>query len=123
MSYFRKILFCVIFGIFLGFAIDAFSASASVITFVWETPTKRADGSTLLSNEIAGYTLYEDGVQIQWIAGGTTTSTSHDYGGYGQPCFSISTTDTWQQEGAQSTEVCVNVFPAPPGSPALRVSL
>lgn len=99
------------------------SASSSNIEFVWEVPTEREDGTTLFENEISGYTLYENGEKVAWISGGGTTSLTYDYGGYGQPCFTISTTDNWQQEGAQSAEVCVNVFPAPPEAPALHVSL
>jgi hypothetical protein len=104
-------------ALILLFGLVSGLAHADTINFTWEVPTERADGSTLFSNEIAGYTLYEDGVQVQWIAGGTTTSTFHDYAAYGQPCYTISTTDNWGQEGAQSPEVCLNVFPAPPGAP------
>lgn len=92
-------------------------AASSTIQFQWEVPTERQDGTSLLVNEISGYTLYENGNKVAWIGGGSTTDFSYDYGGYGQPCFTISTTDTWGQEGQQSPEVCVNVFPAPPGSP------
>ena len=91
--------------------------SAATLNFTWDVPTEREDGSTLFSNEINGYTLYEDGVEVKWIGGGTTTDTSYEYDAYGQPCFSISTTDNWGQEGRQSPEVCINVFPAPPSSP------
>lgn len=99
------------------------SALAQGIQFTWDVPTEREDGSTLFTNEIAGYTLYENNVAVKWIAGGASYEALYDYDGYGQPCFSISTTDVYQQEGAQSAEVCVNVFPAPPTSPVLNVSL
>ncbi len=92
-------------------------ASSSEINFTWDVPIEREDGTTLFQNEISGYTLYENGEKVAWIAGGGTTDFIYDYGGYGQPCFTISTTDFWGQEGSQSPEVCVNVFPAPPAAP------
>lgn len=94
-----------------------FSLQAAEVNFTWDIPTERTDGSTLFSNEIYGYNLYEDGEKVQWIGGGTTTTATHLYDAYGQPCFTISTTDNWGQEGPQSPEVCLNVFPAPPGAP------
>lgn len=93
------------------------SAQAADLQFTWDIPTQRTDGSTLFTNEIYGYTLYENGYEIKSIVGGSTIETTYLYDGYGQPCYTISTTDIWQQEGPQSPEVCINVFPAPPGSP------
>ena len=92
-------------------------AHAGSVSFQWEVPSEREDGTTLLYTEISGYTLYEDGYQVAWISGGLTTEFTYEYDGYGQPCFSISTTDSWQQEGNRSEEVCVNVYPAPPSAP------
>ena len=99
----------------LGFMHKAHASDG--IQFEWDIPTERVDGSTLLVNEISGYTLYEDGYEIAFIPNGTTTSYTYQYDGYGRPCFSISTTDSWGQEGGKSEEECVNVFPAPPKAP------
>ena len=93
------------------------AAVAKPVSFTWDVPTEREDGSTLFTNEINGYTIYEDGEKLIYVSGGATTSATVDYDAYGQPCYSISTTDNWQQEGRQSAEVCVNVFPAPPSAP------
>lgn len=95
----------------------AAAADAAPVSFTWDVPTEREDGSTLFTNEISGYTIYEDGEMLVFVSGGATTSATVDYDAYGQPCYTISTTDNWQQEGRQSAEVCVNVFPAPPSSP------
>lgn len=111
-----KILKKITIVILLTFNVTLASAS-SVINFVWDIPTEREDGSPLPTIEISGYNLYEQGEKVAWIEGGDTTSISYDYGGYGQPCFTISTTDFWNQEGSQSPETCVNVFPAPPSAP------
>lgn len=100
------------------------SAQAATVNFLWEPPEERVDGSTILPSEIAGYTIYENGVAIMWVSGGASSSATYEYDSYGQPCFSISTTDVYQQEGGQSPEVCINVFPAPPMAPTvIRFSL
>jgi hypothetical protein len=101
----------------LAFMLPLTASASSVINFVWDIPTEREDGSPLPAIEISGYNLYEQGEKVAWIEGGDTTSVTYDYGGYGQPCFTISTTDFWNQEGSQSPETCVNVFPAPPSAP------
>lgn len=98
-------------------------AQARMINFTWDIPNEREDGTTLFTNEISGYTIYENGIKVMFVEGGATAEALYDYDAYGQPCFTISTTDAWQQEGSQSAEVCINVFPAPPEAPALHVSL
>ena len=95
-------------------------ACSQEIDFVWDMPTERVDGSSLLPNEIDGYTLYEDNEAIAYIEG-TQLWYTHEYDGYGQPCYQISTTDTWQREGPQSAPVCVDVFPGLPMPPLLKL--
>lgn len=96
--------------------------SASVITFGWDIPTSRTDGSSLLLSEIGGYRIYEQGELVLEIDGGEQTSAMYDFGGYGYSCWSISTVDSWGQEGPQSAESCDTVKPTAPSAPTLTIS-
>lgn len=96
--------------------------SASIVTFEWDQPYQRVDGSTLFPSEIGGYRIYERGELILSIDEGDILSAVYDYGGYGEGCWSISTVDTWGQEGPQSEEMCGTVKPPAPGAPSLTIS-
>ena len=98
------------------------AGGSSTIQFTWDIPTEREDGSSLLPVEIGGYHLYEEGLLVLEIEGGETTSAFYDYGTYGNACFTISTVDSWGQEGAQSAPVCLQILPAPPSAPPLQAN-
>lgn len=101
------------------------TAMAQDINFNWDKPTERTNGATLFPSEIGSYTIYENynGEVYEVLSvGGTYEEATYYFDGYGSPCYSISTTDSWGQEGSKSPEICINVFPAPPAAPALNVS-
>lgn len=89
--------------------------SDSLVTFEWNIPTERVNGNSLLPSEISGYRIYEEGELV-------ITSTTYDYGGYGESCWTISTVDAWGQEGPQSNPYCGLVKPSPPSAPSLTIS-
>lgn len=103
-------------------AYPADPTSDSIVQFEWDIPTERVNGNSLLPSEISGYRIYEDGDLVVTINDGTQTSVLYDYGGYGEACWTISTVDSWGQEGPQSAESCDTVKPSPPSAPSLTIS-
>lgn len=103
--------------ILLAFALLPQQALAATSgQFSWEIPNTREDGSSLPVDEIAGYTLYQDDEVLVYVVGGVSTSTTVEGIEYGNRCFTISTTDIYNQEGQRSEQECVDVFPAPPSA-------
>lgn len=119
MSYFNKLIFCVLFGFAIGFAVDARAAD---IQLGWDHATEREDNSALSLSEIDGYRIYYsvDSGSEQVIALPVTTShTLSDVAG-GSYTFQISTVSEGV-EGYRSDPIIVPVAKAGAKYPIMRV--
>lgn len=115
----NKLLFCVLFGFALGFALDSMAAD---IQLGWDHPTERENNSALPLSEIDGYRIYYsvDSGSEQTISLPVTTShTLSDVVG-GNYTFQISTVSEGL-EGNRSGSILVPVAKSGAKYPIMRV--
>jgi len=96
-------------------------ALAKDISFSWDKPTEREDGTALSPEEIQSYRLYKfvDGEAVPLInVSGSDTSYVLNVDTAGSHCYAISTIDSDSREGRLSDQVCVGVVfdPKPPSN-------
>lgn len=97
---------------------------ARTLTFSWEKPTTREDGSTLPESEIGSYKLYENDQFFLEVSDGSASQAQSQRALQNgiTYCYKISAVDTDGLESELSDPSCIdtpNALPLAPG--ALRV--
>jgi len=111
-----KAVTVVAIAIVLIFGIAATAvAVADDLTWSWNPPTERTDGTALPASDIEGYRMKLNSVeQPNLLTAGVNNITVTAPAG--QMCASFATEDTGGRKSVWTTDVCKTVL-APPGEP------